>query len=52
MLQVINLHEILYGLKKFAKSIREIFLLPVIEYTKRDVQLFADLKSTSEELTL
>ena len=32
---VINLHEILYGLEKFAKPVRDVLLLPVIEYTKR-----------------
>jgi len=45
---VINLHEILYGLEKYAKPVREILLLPTIEYTKRDAQLSAELELKAE----
>jgi len=45
---VINLHEILYGLEKYAKSVREVLLLPIIEYTKRDAQLSAELELKAE----
>lgn len=47
---VINLHEILYGLKKYAKPVKEVLLLPVIEYTKRDAQLSAELELKAESL--
>jgi tRNA(fMet)-specific endonuclease VapC len=46
---VINLHEILYGLRKYAKPVRDVLLLPVIDFTKRDVMLSADLELTAEE---
>jgi len=47
---VINLHEILYGLEKYAKPVREILLLPTIEYMKRDAQLSAELELKAERL--
>ncbi|MEM3712496.1 MAG: type II toxin-antitoxin system VapC family toxin [Thermoproteota archaeon] len=47
---VINLHEILYGLEKYAKPVKDILLLPVIEYTKRDAQLSAKLELKAESL--
>jgi|YelNatPaOPRAMG01_1025707.scaffolds.fasta_scaffold418939_1 tRNA(fMet)-specific endonuclease VapC len=47
---VINLHEILYGLEKYAKPVRDVLLLPVIEYTKRDAQLSAELELKAESL--
>ncbi|MBS7634657.1 type II toxin-antitoxin system VapC family toxin [Candidatus Bathyarchaeota archaeon] len=47
---VINLHEVLYGLEKYAKPVRDILLLPVIEYTKRDAQLSAELELKAESL--
>jgi predicted nucleic acid-binding protein len=45
---VINLHEILYGLEKYAKPVRDVLLLPIIEYTKRDAQLSAELELKAE----
>ncbi|MEM3873175.1 MAG: PIN domain-containing protein, partial [Nitrososphaeria archaeon] len=33
---VINLHEILYGLSKFAKPVKEILMLSIIDYRKQD----------------
>jgi len=47
---VINLHEILYGLEKYAKPVREILFLPTIEYMKRDAQLSAELELKAERL--
>lgn len=44
----INLHEILYGLEKYAKPVREVLLLPVLEYTKRDAGLSAELELKAE----
>jgi len=37
----INLHEILYGLQKYAKPVREVLRLPVLNFTKRDANLSA-----------
>ncbi|MEM2239137.1 MAG: type II toxin-antitoxin system VapC family toxin [Candidatus Bathyarchaeia archaeon] len=47
---VINLHEILYGLEKYAKPVRDVLLLPIIDYTKRDAQLSAELELKAESL--
>jgi len=33
---VINIHEILYGLHKYGQSVKEILLLPVLNYMKKD----------------
>lgn len=35
---VISLHEILYGLQKYAKPVREVLLLPVIDFTKKSIR--------------
>jgi len=32
----INLHEILYGLQKYAKPVREVLPLPVLDYREKD----------------
>jgi tRNA(fMet)-specific endonuclease VapC len=45
----INLHEIMYGLEKYAKPIREIALLPVLDYTKRDAALSAEIEVMAEK---
>lgn len=44
----INLHEILYGLEKYAKPVKEALLLPVLDYTKRDAALSAELELKAE----
>lgn len=44
----INLHEILYGLVKYAKPVREVMLLPVLDYTKRDAGLSAEIELKAE----
>jgi tRNA(fMet)-specific endonuclease VapC len=44
----INLHEILYGLEKYAKPVKEIMLLPVLDYGKRDARLSAELELRAE----
>lgn len=46
----INLHEILYGLEKYAKPVRDVLLLPIIDYTRRDAQLSAELELKAERL--
>lgn len=45
---VINLHEILYGLHKYAKPVQEIQQLPTIEYRKTDAALSARIELESE----
>ena len=47
---VINLHEILYGLIKYAntKPIKHILKLPTLNYTKKDAQLAAKLEIEAE----
>jgi len=44
----INLHEILYGLQKYAKPVKEVMLLPVLSYTKKDADLSAKLELETE----
>lgn len=44
----INLHEILYGLLKYAKPSDYLMQLPVLSYTKDDARLAAELESSSE----
>jgi tRNA(fMet)-specific endonuclease VapC len=46
----INLHEILYGLQKYAKAIKEVLLLPVLGYTKRDAELSAEIEIKAENM--
>ena len=45
----INLHEILYGLQKYAKPVKEILQLPVLNYTKKDARLAAELELETEK---
>ena len=44
----INLHEILYGLQKYAKPVREVLRLPVLNFTKRDANLSAKIELEAE----
>ena len=44
----INLHEILYGLQKYAKPVKDVLLLPVLDYTKRDAGLSAEMELKAE----
>jgi len=44
----INLHEILYGLRKYAEPIKEVLQLPVLNYTKRVASLSAKIESETE----
>ncbi|KPV64003.1 MAG: tRNA(fMet)-specific endonuclease VapC [Candidatus Bathyarchaeota archaeon BA1] len=44
----INLHEILYGLQKYAKPVMEVLRLPVLSYTKRDASLSAKIELEAE----
>ena len=44
----INLHEILYGLRKYAKPIKEVLQLPVLNFTKEDASLSAKIELETE----
>ncbi|MBC8225106.1 type II toxin-antitoxin system VapC family toxin [Candidatus Bathyarchaeota archaeon] len=44
----INLHEILYGLEKYAKPVKDVLLLPALPYDKRDAQTSAMIELRSE----
>lgn len=46
---VINLHEILYGLQKYAKPVKDILQLPVLSYAKRDASLAARIELEAEK---
>jgi len=44
----ISLHEILYGLQKYAKPVEEVLQLPILNYTKKDATLAAKLELEME----
>jgi len=44
----INMHEILYGLQKYAKTTEEILQLPVQNYTKMDSVLSSKIELQAE----
>lgn len=44
----VNLHEINYGLNKYAKPVREVLQLPILNYAKEDAQLSAKIEVESE----
>jgi len=44
----LNLHEILYGLEKYAKPVKDVLLLPALPYDKRDAQTSAMIELRSE----
>lgn len=46
----ITLHEILYGLYKYAKPVEEVLRLPVLSYGKEDAELSAKLELEAEKL--
>jgi len=45
----VNLHEILYGIQKRGKPAGEILQLPVLNYTKNDASLSAELELKAEK---
>ena len=45
----ISLHEVLYGLHKYAKPVKEILLLPLLNYTKKDAVLSSKIELETEE---
>ena len=44
----INLHEILYGLRKYARPVKEVLQLPVLSYTRDDASLSAKIELEAE----
>ena len=48
IITAINLHEILYGLQKYAKPIKEILQLPVLSYAKGDAIAAARIELEAE----
>ena len=46
---VISLHEVLYGLHKYAKPVKEILLLPILSYTKKDAVLSSKIELEVEK---
>jgi len=45
----INIHEILYGLHKYGKPVKEILLLPVLNYMKKDAAFSSKIELEAEE---
>lgn len=45
---VITLHEILYGLEKYARPVNDVMQLPVLPYTKKDAGLSAKIELEAE----
>jgi tRNA(fMet)-specific endonuclease VapC len=45
---VITLHEVLYGLRKRGKPAKDVLLLPVLSYTKRDALLSSRMELEAE----
>jgi tRNA(fMet)-specific endonuclease VapC len=45
----INLHELLYGLKKYNKSTKTLLQFPVLDYSKDDARVSSDIESQLEK---
>jgi len=45
----INLHEMLYGLEKYARPASELLQLPTLEYTKEDARLSVKIELSAEK---
>ena len=46
---VISLHEVLYGLHKYGKPVKELLLLPILSYTKKDAVLASKIELEAEK---
>jgi len=44
----INLHEVLYGIKKYSKDSKLVMQIPVLGYGKSDTELSVDLELSAE----
>jgi len=45
----ISLHEVLYGLNKYSKPVKEILLLPILGFTKKDAVLSSRIELENEK---
>jgi tRNA(fMet)-specific endonuclease VapC len=45
----ISLHEVLYGLHKYGKSVTELLQLPILSYTKKDAALSSEIELETEK---
>jgi predicted nucleic acid-binding protein len=45
----VNLHEILFGFRKYNKPVKEVMRLPVLSYGKEDASLAAELELKAEK---
>lgn len=45
----INLHEVMYGLQKYAKPVSEVLQLPTMNYTREDARLSVRLELAAEK---
>jgi tRNA(fMet)-specific endonuclease VapC len=45
---VISLHEVLYGLHKYGKTVQELLSLPILSYTKKDAVLSSKIELEAE----
>ena len=46
---VISIHEVLFGLRKFGKPVKELLQLPVLEYKKNDAIVSSKLELEIEQ---
>jgi tRNA(fMet)-specific endonuclease VapC len=46
---VISLHKVLYGLHKYGKPVKELLLLPILSYTKKDAVLSSKIELEVEK---
>jgi tRNA(fMet)-specific endonuclease VapC len=46
---VISIHEVLFGLHKYGKPVKELLQLPVLNYTKNDAVLSSKLELEAEQ---
>lgn len=45
----INIHEVMYGLIKYAKPVKELSMLPILSFTGNDARLSAELELKVEK---
>jgi len=45
----ISLHEVLHGLNKYSKPVKEILLLPILGFTKKDAVLSSRIELENEK---
>ena len=45
----ISLHEVLYGLQKYGKPVKELLMLPILGYTKKDAVLSSKVELEMEK---